>query len=85
MGYTTLKNQGRVKEDEEFTLEGAALRFIRERCEQLRFDKSKATSMNSDALDFEGTSVKVKQIPFNIKIYNRRRIRRAREESSAPS
>jgi len=67
MGYTMLNNEtirkcGYTPE----SLEGAALSFIRERCEQLRFDKSKATSMNSDALDFEGTSVKVKQIPFNM-------------------
>jgi len=48
------------------SLEGAAVSFIRDCCEVLRFDKTKATSMDADGIDFEGTSLKANQIPFNM-------------------
>lgn len=48
------------------SLERAALLFIRECCEELRFDKSRATSMNTDSIDFDGTSLNPNQIPFNM-------------------
>jgi len=48
------------------SLEGAAVSFIRDCCEGLRFDKTKATSMNANEIDFEGTSLKANQIPFNM-------------------
>lgn len=48
------------------SLEGAALAFIRDCCEELRFDKTKAASMDADVLDSEGTSLKPNQIPYNM-------------------
>lgn len=48
------------------SLEREALLFIRECCEELRFDKSRATSMNTDSIDFDGTSLNPNQIPFNM-------------------
>ena len=67
MSYTMLNNDLIKKHDyAPYSLEGAALSFIREYCEGLRFDKNKATSILSDNLDFEGTSLKANQIPFNM-------------------
>ena len=48
------------------SLEGAALSFIRERCEGLRFDKGKAVSINAWNIDYEGKSLKAGQIPYNM-------------------
>ncbi len=67
MAYTmldngTIRNRNHVPD----SLEGAALSFIRECCEGLRFDKSKAISRECDKLDFDGTSLKAGQIPFNM-------------------
>ena len=42
MSYTMLKNPLKDKNYDAFSLEGASLRFIRERCEGLRFDEQKA-------------------------------------------
>lgn len=67
MAYTMLDNATIRKRDyAPDTLEGAALSFIRENCEGLRFDKSKAVSRNSGVLDTDGTSIKPNQIPFNM-------------------
>ena len=67
MSYTMLNNDLIKKHDyAPYSLEGAALSFIREYCEGLRFDKKKATSILSDNLDFDGTSLKANQIPFNM-------------------
>lgn len=67
MSYTMLNNDVIKKHNYAlYSLEGAALSFIREYCEGLRFDKSKATSILSDSLDFDGTSLKANQIPFNM-------------------
>ena len=59
---TTIRKRNRVSD----SLEGAALSFIRECCEGLRFDKNKAVSRECDKLDFDGTSLKAGQIPFNM-------------------
>lgn len=48
------------------SLEEAVLSFIRESCEELRFDKNKAISMDARDIDRDGTSLKPKQIPFNM-------------------
>ena len=67
MSYTMLNNDAIRKYDyASDSLEGAALSFIRDWCEELRFDKNKATSMNIDDIDLEGTSLKKNQIPFNM-------------------
>ena len=66
MAYTMLKNNVVARNYGHDTLEQAVLAFIREDCEGLRFDKTKATHINSYELDFEGTSIKAKQIPYNM-------------------
>ena len=67
MGYTMLHNEriGR-KHYAVNSLEGAALAFIRESCEKLRFDRDKSMFFTNDNLDFEGGSIKKNQIPFNM-------------------
>ena len=67
MAYTML-NSTKLKEKNyaRNTLEGAALSFIRETCEGLRFDKSKAVSAECENIDFSGTSLKANQIPYNM-------------------
>lgn len=67
MSYTMLNNDTIRKYDYALdSLEGAALSFIRDYCEELRFDKNKATSMNVDSIDLEGRSLDKNQIPFNM-------------------
>lgn len=69
MSYTMLNNDAIRKYDyASDSLEGAALSFIRDCCEKLRFDKNKATSINVESIDSEreGTSLKKNQIPFNM-------------------
>nr|MCR4567243.1 hypothetical protein [Pseudobutyrivibrio sp.] len=67
MSYTMLNNEAIRKYDYATeSLEGAALSFIRDLCEGLRFDKNKATSFNDNNLDFDGTSLKANQIPYNM-------------------
>lgn len=67
MSYTMLNNDAIRRHDYiSDSLEGAAVSFIRDYCEGLRFDKAKATSMDADGIDFEGTSLKANQIPFNM-------------------
>lgn len=66
MSYTMLNNDFiRKYKYAPDSLEGAVLSFIREWCEELRFDKNKATSKD-DRTDFDGTSLKKGQIPFNM-------------------
>lgn len=66
MAYTMLKSKIVDRNYGKDTLEGAALTFIRERCEGLRFDKTKATDPDAENLDHDGTSIKAKQIPYNM-------------------
>lgn len=67
MSYTMLNNEGIRKYNYATeSMEGAALSFIRDLCEGLRFDKNKATSFNDNNLDFDGTSLKANQIPYNM-------------------
>lgn len=67
MSYTMLDNHF-IKEIKyaPTSLEGAALSFIRNSCEGLRFDKDKATSLDDPNPDSTGTSLKPNQIPFNM-------------------
>lgn len=67
MAYTMLDNTAiRQRNYAPYTLEGAALSFIRECCEGLRFDKNKAVSISDDNLDLDGASLRRNQIPFNM-------------------
>lgn len=64
MSYTMLKNPLKENRYEEFGLDGAALRFVRERCEGLRFDAQKAAEESEN--HYLGTSLKANQIPYNM-------------------
>lgn len=67
MGYTELKNQGYHMFDTVDSLEGAALCFIRDDCEGLRFD-SKRMAEKEEGITKTGTSLKENQIPFNMQM-----------------
>lgn len=67
MAYTMLDNKSIRKRDYlPDTLEAKAISFIRERCEGLRFDKSKAKSRDDSQMDFDGTSLENVKIPLNM-------------------
>lgn len=67
MGYTMLDNETIRKYDySPKSLEGGALSFIRDLCEELRFDKNKAVSLSGNDIDFDGNSLKANQIPYNM-------------------
>ena len=66
MAYTMLRNKAVSRNDTKNSLEQAALALIREDCEGLRFDAHKATDIRDGNLDFEGTSLKANQIPYNM-------------------
>ena len=67
MAYKMLDDK-RIKQKKylDNTLESAAISFIREHCEGLRFDSTKAISRDDAQMDFSGTSLKKDQIPFNM-------------------
>ena len=62
MGYTNLKSQAYEK----FNLEHAALAFIRERCEGLRFDPKKEKEEKNGK--YLGTSLHENEIPYNMQM-----------------
>lgn len=71
MAYTMLKNKVVPRNYSKNTLEEAALTFIRERCEGLRFDTEKVTDIkvegfDSPRIDSDGTSIGTTKIPFNM-------------------
>lgn len=66
MGYTMLKNRIAERNYPEHSLAQASLTFIREDCEGLRFVDGKAAHIDSDQLDYEGTSLYANQIPCNM-------------------
>ncbi len=75
MAYTMLINDIIPRKYPKDSLEQSALMFIRNRCQGLRFDKSKVTDISDkkvealdkiEKLDFDGTSLKPKQIPYNM-------------------
>lgn len=63
MAYTTLKNKIASKEYTKYSLEYEALRFVRERCEGLRFDSDRDKTGN---VDRDGKSIRPNQIPYNM-------------------
>lgn len=66
MGYTMLKNQNHQKKYNEYSLEAAAMSFIRNSCEELRFDPGKMDE--SITKKYTGSSLKAGQIPFNMQM-----------------
>lgn len=66
MGYTMLRNKLTDIKYDKYSLEGAALRFIRESCEELRFSDKYAKSLDCQNLDHEGSSISRNQIPYNM-------------------
>lgn len=63
MAYKTLKNKIPSKKYREYSLEHEALKFVRERCEGLKFDSEKAEAGNRD---WDGNSIRPNQIPYNM-------------------
>lgn len=68
MGYLTLKNSGGKRKYTENDLEASALRFIRERCEGLRFDMQKSMCEDTEKKIFFGRSIGMNQIPYNMQM-----------------
>lgn len=68
MGYLTLKNSGEKRKYTENDLEASALRFIRERCEGLRFDMQKSMCEDPEKKIFFGRSIGMNQIPYNMQM-----------------
>lgn len=68
MGYSMLKNTGVKRKYMKNGLEASALRFIRDCCEDLRFDKEKTASENPEERVFLGSSNDVGQIPYNMQM-----------------
>lgn len=68
MSYTTLQNAPKRNEHLPYSLEGAALSFIRERCEGLRFDEGMAGKEDADKGIFLGKSLKQNEIPYNMEM-----------------
>lgn len=66
MGYTTIKNFSEKNNFDEKSLEGAAIKFIRESCEELRFDSEKSNEKISK--NYTGTSLEKNQIPYNMQM-----------------
>lgn len=65
MGYTTLNNRVPKREYSEYSLEGAVFSFIRNRCENLRFDMAK-NGEDGKIKPYTGKSIKQNQIPYNM-------------------
>lgn len=71
MAYTMLKNEKNKngRKYSEHSLEQCALQFVRENCQGLRFDESKVADIFNtlkEEMDFDGTSLKKGQIPYNM-------------------
>ncbi len=66
MAYTMLPNKLITRNYEKESLEGAAIGFIRENCEGLRFDTKKASDLADGNKDRDGKSIKKNQIPYNM-------------------
>lgn len=67
MGYSMLKNSGSCKNYVNYNLADSALRFIRERCEGLRFSKEKADKEQLGGM-LLGKSLSEGQIPYNMQM-----------------
>lgn len=68
MGYSTLKNSGGKRKYAESSLEASALKFIRDCCEDLRFDQDKTADEDFEKKIFLGSSIGPNQIPYNMQM-----------------
>lgn len=67
MGYSMLKNSAGKRKYTEYGLEASALKFIRDCCEDLRFDQEKA-KREETGKKFLGSSMGAGQIPYNMQM-----------------
>lgn len=67
MGYSMLKNSGVQRQCDANGLQFFALKFIRERCQDLRFDSAKAAEEKKNQT-YLGKSRKPNQIPYNMQM-----------------
>lgn len=67
MGYTRLKNSCEGSCSDRSGLEGATLNFIRESCENLRFNMEKEEKEKAEHI-FLGTSRAEREIPYNMQM-----------------
>lgn len=67
MGYTRLKNSCEGNCSDRSGLKGAALNFIRESCENLRFNMEKEEKEKAEHI-FLGTSLAEREIPYNMQM-----------------
>lgn len=67
MSYTKIENPIKSINCSDASFEGAALNFIRESCEGLRFNDEK-TKEEKDKNEFLGTSLKAGQIPYDMQM-----------------
>lgn len=68
MGYNMLKNVPDERFYKENGLAKNALLFIRNSCENLRYNIDKSVHLDDDNLDCDGTSIKPNQIPYNMQM-----------------
>ena len=68
MAYSMLQRSGGCRSYVKNSLEEAALSFLRESCEGLRFDAEKAARENPEEGRFLGKALKENQIPFNMQM-----------------
>lgn len=68
MGYSTLKKSGGKRKYAESSLEASALKFIRDCCEDLRFDQGKTADEDFEKKIFLGSSIGSEQIPYNMQM-----------------
>lgn len=65
MGYSKLKNSGKVRDYRKGSLKERSLTFIREYCKDLNFDNEKASEEKENGV-LLGTSLSKNQIPYNM-------------------
>ena len=69
MAYTMLRDRVKISVYDKYelnSLESFVLKFMNERLECLRFDKTKETNYSDNPTVLEGTSLKKNQIPYNM-------------------
>ena len=66
MGYTKLERSGSGALEGRSALAAAALEFIREDCEELRFDEKKTKAEETEG--FMGTGLRQHEIPYDMQM-----------------
>ncbi len=67
MGYTMLNHPSGQTREDRFHLEGAALAFLRDRCEGLRFNRE-TTEAEQKNHQYQGSSLHKGDIPYNMQM-----------------